>query len=223
MLSPESLSVRALKVLQNSMMFTPCWPSAGPTGGAGVAAPALIWSLTIAESFRFLGGISCSLVLLSAQPGGRRGPTCRGRMSDLGDLGEGELDRSLPAEDRNQDLDLLGVDVDLADRRRQRRERAVHHGDRLADLEVDLGRSLGAGGPRSTRSTRARRSGLRGLGARQQELQDLVDRQRRRLGGGSHEAGDPGGVAHGSPRLVVELHADQDVAGQDLALHLLAL
>jgi hypothetical protein len=22
------------------MMFTPCWPSAGPTGGAGVALPA---------------------------------------------------------------------------------------------------------------------------------------------------------------------------------------
>ena len=29
--------VCALKALQNSMMFTPCWPSAGPTGGAGFA------------------------------------------------------------------------------------------------------------------------------------------------------------------------------------------
>jgi len=34
--------------LQNSMMFTPCWPSAGPIGGAGVAFPAGTWSFTIA-------------------------------------------------------------------------------------------------------------------------------------------------------------------------------
>src|SRR5579871_5747254 len=32
--------VFALKALQNSMMFTPCGPSAVPTGGAGVAFPA---------------------------------------------------------------------------------------------------------------------------------------------------------------------------------------
>src|SRR5438105_9362256 len=37
MISPCCPWVRALNVLQNSMMFTPCWPSAGPTGGAGVA------------------------------------------------------------------------------------------------------------------------------------------------------------------------------------------
>jgi hypothetical protein len=45
MMSPSSFCVRALNVLQNSMMFTPCWPRAGPTGGAGVALPAGIWSL----------------------------------------------------------------------------------------------------------------------------------------------------------------------------------
>src|SRR5918994_990336 len=39
------------------MMLTPCWPSAGPTGGAGVAAPALIWSLMTAVN-RFLGGMT---------------------------------------------------------------------------------------------------------------------------------------------------------------------
>ena len=38
---PCSMSlVRALKVLQNSMMLTPRWPSAGPIGGAGLACPA---------------------------------------------------------------------------------------------------------------------------------------------------------------------------------------
>ena len=30
-------AVWALNALTNSMMFTPCWPSAGPTGGAGLA------------------------------------------------------------------------------------------------------------------------------------------------------------------------------------------
>src|SRR5690348_3520715 len=39
------------------MMLTPCWPSAGPTGGAGLAAPAWIWSLISPVTFFFLGGI----------------------------------------------------------------------------------------------------------------------------------------------------------------------
>src|SRR6266853_3793374 len=43
--------VLALNALQNSIMFTPCGPSAVPTGGAGVAFPAGIWSLTIAFIF----------------------------------------------------------------------------------------------------------------------------------------------------------------------------
>src|SRR3569833_917417 len=54
---PRCDSVAALYAMQNSMMLTPCWPSAGPTGGAGVAAPALIWSLMTAVN-RFLGGIA---------------------------------------------------------------------------------------------------------------------------------------------------------------------
>ena len=32
--------VFALYSLQNAAIFTPCWPNAGPTGGAGVALPA---------------------------------------------------------------------------------------------------------------------------------------------------------------------------------------
>src|SRR6185437_6411937 len=102
------------------MMLTPCWPSAGPTGGAGVAAPALIWSLMIAESFRFLGGISFSLSWLCAPR------TCRPRRgSDLRDLAESQLDGGLAAEDGHEDLELLGVHVDLVDRGRQRGERTV--------------------------------------------------------------------------------------------------
>src|SRR5580704_16400804 len=39
--------VLALNALQKSMILTPCGPSAVPTGGAGVALPAGICSLTI--------------------------------------------------------------------------------------------------------------------------------------------------------------------------------
>src|SRR3954471_16935064 len=50
--------VCALNDLQNSMMLTPCCPSAGPTGGAGLAAPAWVWSLMSPVTFFFLGGIA---------------------------------------------------------------------------------------------------------------------------------------------------------------------
>src|SRR5205807_9363219 len=39
--------VRALNCLQNSMMLIWACPNAGPTGGAGVALPASIWSFTL--------------------------------------------------------------------------------------------------------------------------------------------------------------------------------
>src|SRR5699024_3712832 len=67
----------------------------------------------------------------STPPGrwpGRACPTNRRTRSDLGDLVEGKLDRGLPTEDRHQDLELLGVGVDLAHRRGQGRERTLHDG-----------------------------------------------------------------------------------------------
>src|SRR5439155_7053338 len=97
---PRWASVRALNCLQNSMMLTPCWPSAGPTGGAGVAAPALICSLMRPATFLDLGGMLPFLALLAL---------------DLRDLRERQLDRGLPAEDRDQHLQALGLGVDLVD------------------------------------------------------------------------------------------------------------
>src|SRR3954447_24190789 len=121
-MSPRWASVAALYCLQNSMMLTPCWPSAGPTGGAGVACPAWICSLMRPATF-FFGGMSGS--------------------SDLRNLAERQLDRCLPAEDGHEDLQPLALGVDLVDGGGQRGEWAVHDGDRLADLEVDNLRSLG--------------------------------------------------------------------------------
>src|SRR5215203_7410441 len=190
------------------MMLTPCWPSAGPTGGAGVAAPAWICSLMTAASF-FLGGMSgpqCPCVVAVCRRYVR--PAGRAYVLDLLHLVERELDRRLTSEDRHQDLELLRVGVDLVDRRRQRGERAVHDRDGLADLEV--------GGP-----------GLDDLLLllllRREELQDLVEGQRGGPVGVADEARHAGGVADRAPGLVGEVHADQDVAGEEVLLDLLAL
>ncbi len=51
MIRPDWAAVRALKFFTKSMILTPAWPSAGPTGGAGVAAPAGICSLTCPTTF----------------------------------------------------------------------------------------------------------------------------------------------------------------------------
>src|SRR5215470_7826029 len=51
MRSPCWAWVRALNALQNSMMLTPRCPSAGPTGGLGVACPAGICSFTSPTTF----------------------------------------------------------------------------------------------------------------------------------------------------------------------------
>src|SRR3954453_10326712 len=144
------------------MMLTPCWPSAGPTGGAGVAAPAWICSL-IRPAIFFLGGMSRFLWMTR---------------SDLADLRERQLDRRLPAEDGHENLQPLAFGVDLVDGRGQGRDRPVHDRDRLPDREVDD----------------LRRLGLLLLGRlRRKELEDIGERQRRRMGG-ADEPGHAGGV-----------------------------
>src|SRR6516225_575383 len=125
------------------MMLTPCWPSAGPTGGAGLACPAWICSLISPATF-FFGAMGVD-VPLSFSVISARLRTVSGRPRaeialDLGDLVEGQFDRCFAAEDGHQHLELLLFGVDLADRRGQRREWTVHDGDGFADLEVNLNR-----------------------------------------------------------------------------------
>src|SRR4051812_19495601 len=125
-------------------------------GGAGVAAPALIWSLIRPVTFFFGGMLNFRSVLWAdavgddpvASPGPQRSGDPRDQ-SDLGDLAERQLDRGLPAEDGDEHLELLVLGADLRDRRRQGVEGAVGHGDRLADGEVDLDLRGGLGGARS--------------------------------------------------------------------------
>src|SRR5262252_7712390 len=125
MMLPRCDSVAALYCLTKSMMLTPCGPSAVPTGGAGVAAPAFSCTLTTAAIFFFLGAIGVILLVSGRNRLSERriGPPC----SELADLIERELHRRLAAEDRLEHLELLGDRVDLAHRSRKRGERPVHH------------------------------------------------------------------------------------------------
>src|SRR5438132_8574890 len=110
--------VASLYWRQNSMMLTPCWPSAVPTGGAGVACPALIWSLTIARTFlRLRGAASAIFPFTSCGSCGRvvRPPAVGSLRLRLRHLVEGELDGRLPVEDVDQNLELRLLDVDLRD------------------------------------------------------------------------------------------------------------
>src|SRR5947209_7586479 len=54
-ISPACFWVAALNSLQNAMMLTPRGPSAVPTGGAGLACPAGIWSLMCATTSLAIG------------------------------------------------------------------------------------------------------------------------------------------------------------------------
>src|SRR5882724_3869355 len=54
-MSPACFCVVALNSLQNAMMLTPRGPSAVPTGGAGLACPAGIWSLICAITSLAIG------------------------------------------------------------------------------------------------------------------------------------------------------------------------
>ena len=52
-----------------------------------------------------------------------------------------------------------------------------------------------------------------------EDVLDLLARERRGLGAAADEAGDAGRVAHDVPGVVVEAHAHEQVAGEDLLLH----
>src|SRR3954471_21718023 len=111
MIVPASCWVCALNALQNSMMFTPCWPRAGPTGGAGLAAPAGTWSLISVRTLRAI-------------------------WLDLLHLVEADFDRSLAAKDRHKHANLARVVHHLGDLTREVGERAGHDLDRFAGREL---------------------------------------------------------------------------------------
>src|SRR5262245_47762533 len=86
-ISPRISLVASLKRVTNWPMLTPCWPRAGPTGGAGVAAPPGHCS--------FIRAVTCFAIAL---------------FLGLLHLVVFQLDRHRPAEDRQFHLQLrLGL------------------------------------------------------------------------------------------------------------------
>src|SRR5437764_13202842 len=114
MMRPACACVWALNALQNSMMLTPRWPSAGPTGGLGFAAPAGICSLISAMTF-FM------------------------RASRLLHLHEVELHGGGPPEGADQHAQLPLVRLHLFHHAVEVLEGAVDHLHLLALLEEDVG------------------------------------------------------------------------------------
>src|SRR5215203_529465 len=125
---PASPCVCALNALTNSMMLMPCWPSAGPTGGAGEACPPGAWSLIVVRIFFIVLRLPGETLVPRAR--------LRRRYSYLLDLIVANLHRRLAAEDRHQDLELGGVLVDLGDLAREVGQRAGDDLDGLADREL---------------------------------------------------------------------------------------
>src|SRR5437667_9220392 len=119
-ISPSWLAVCALNPLQNSMMLTPCWPSAGPTGGEGFALPAGIWSLTTAWTFFTW-----------------RHPSTRHSSESL-HLVVLELDRGRPAEDRHGDLHPAALGIHVFDDALEVDEGPIDDAHLVAPLEYRL-------------------------------------------------------------------------------------
>src|SRR5712691_3462036 len=118
MMRPFSCAVCALNALQNSMMLTPCWPSAGPTGGAGFACPPGICSLMSVRTFFAICLLFRAAWLLLGvpdwSPARNSGPDLL-PLVDLLHLVEPQLHRNLALEDVHEHLQLLLLRVHLHD------------------------------------------------------------------------------------------------------------
>src|SRR6267154_1493724 len=110
---PACSLVAALNSLQNAMMLTPCWPSAGPTGGAGFACPAGICNLICPTTF-----FAIKLRLLYF-------PVF-------------QFHRSVPAEHIHCHLQLAFVGIDFLDHTAEIEKRTVIDLNRFSHFKTDF-------------------------------------------------------------------------------------
>src|SRR3954470_16522725 len=188
---PASPCVWALNALTNSMMLMPCWPSAGPTGGAGEAWPPGACSLMVVRTF--------FMTYLRGHPAHESERRRRVSGSYLLDLVVADLDGRLAAKDRYQHLQLARVLVDLGDLTREVRQGAGDDLDGLADVEL-----------------RAARRPHRDLAVQQAVALGL--RERDGVVGRADDPGDARGALDHLQRVLVEVHVDQHVAGHSALL-----
>src|SRR4051794_27516285 len=111
---PRISLVRSLNGETNAPMFPPCWPSAGPTGGAGVACPPVTCSRTCAVTCR---AMALPFLLLLHLP-------------------VFQLDRHRPAEDRQLHAHPAHGLEDLLDLPLHALEGAVDHLHPVARVEL---------------------------------------------------------------------------------------
>src|SRR6202011_4311829 len=183
--------VLALNCLQNSMMLIWCWPSAGPTGGAGVALPAAICSFT--EPVAFFAIISALF------------PETRNRKRLLGHLlhlVELQFYRGRAPEDRHHHLQRLAVFVHVIHHAGERGKGALGDAHRLVLFKLDLELGL-----------------VLGLAHAVHDVLHFLFRKRGWLLPRTHESGHPGRGFHHMPHMVIHVHLDQHVAGIEHALH----
>src|ERR1700757_4373402 len=152
----SSFWVWALNALQNSMMFRPRSPTAGPIGGDGFAAPAgtcnfrypvtffAIYVSCLAglatRGFRFVVRIGSGCLPAPLLPRPLPREACFARLrSDLLDLTEFQFDRRGAAEDRHRNLHARTRLVDFLHHARERCEGAVGHAHILANLKRHRG------------------------------------------------------------------------------------
>src|SRR5450830_628766 len=215
--------VCALNALQNSMMFRPRRPSAGPIGGDGLALPAgtcsftkptiffaMLYSLRVkrhagqATSTWLPGvddsGFDAAPSRVAQQPASRKN-------SGLFDLREFELDGGGTTEDRHRHADLALFVVHFFNRTIEVGERTFLDANQLADHKLDLVTRL--------------------VGAFLHLADDLLDfffRDRcRTVLRTTHKTSDLVGVLHQVPGFIVHHHLHQHIAGEKATLGGLAL
>src|SRR5581483_3731696 len=115
MIVPTWLRVDSLYAWTNCMMFTPCCPSAGPTGGAAEACPAGSCSFIFVRTFFAIRALL-----------------------ELRDLVERQFYGRLPSKEVEQHRDALLVHVDRGHRPAVSVERAADDTHDLALLELEL-------------------------------------------------------------------------------------
>src|SRR5687767_8145944 len=176
------------------MMFRPRWPSAGPIGGEGLALPAGTCSLISPTTFFAM--LSPWWVQADTEF------TVPSPVLSLLYLAKLEFHGSGTSKNGDRHAQAAFLVIHVLDRSLEIGERAIFHAHHLADLEQHLGLGL-----------------LHALAHLLHDRLDFLLGNRRGLGGGAaDEAGHLVGVLHQVPGVVVHLHLDQHVAGEELAL-----
>src|SRR5271166_2232266 len=184
--------VFALNCLQNSMMLICAWPSAGPTGGAGVALPAAICNFTEPVAFFAIAN--------PYRP--RRAQTADVSLrNNLLNLPKSKFHRSRASEDGDHHFQCLAVFVDFVHHAGEAGKWPFADAHRLVLLELDLELRLLLAVPDAVNN-----------------LVDLVFGKRSRLLAGAHKTRHARRSFHHVPDIVVHVHFNQHVTGIEHAL-----